>query len=120
MSFADKLIQIRKQTGYTQQQLAARSGVSQQAISKLEAGKSSPSEYTMRLLASALNTPLSVLVDEDQDVPSAPDSRLAHRIHQRIDTLSEPALLRLSDFIDGIETAQKIAESAESYSADDH
>ena len=35
----------------SQQQLAMRSGVSQQAISKLETGKSSPSEYTIRQLA---------------------------------------------------------------------
>ena len=119
MSFSEKLIQIRKEAGYTQQQLAVRSGISQQAISKLEKGRSSPSEYTMRQLASGLNMPLSALIDEDAEVPPRPGNPLVHRIYQRIENLSEPALLRLSDFIDGFETAQKIAESAASYTAEE-
>ena len=43
------------------------SGISQQAISKLENGKSSPSEYTMRQLAAALHIPLSELIDENKE-----------------------------------------------------
>ena len=67
MSFSEKLIEARKRACLSQQHLSRLSGVSQQAISKLENGKSSPSEYTMRQLATALHIPLSKLIDENKE-----------------------------------------------------
>ena len=110
MPFAEQLIRTRKMRHLSQQQLAMRSGVSQQAISKLETGKSSPSEYTIRQLAAALRVPMSALLEEEQTkTPTAEGDGLMMDIINRIQQLPDPALDRLSDFLDGLEAGQEIA-----------
>lgn len=110
MPFAEQLIRTRKMRHFSQQQLAMRSGISQQAISKLETGKSSPSEYTIRQLAAALRVPMSMLLEEEQQkTPTAESDGLMEDIINRIQQLPEPALDRLSDFLDGLEAGQEIA-----------
>ena len=110
MSFAEQLIRIRKMRRQSQQQLAMRSGISQQAVSNLETGKSSPSEYTIRQLAAALRVPMSMLLEEEQQkTPTAEGDGLMEDIINRIQQLPDPALDRLSDFLDGLEAGQEIA-----------
>ena len=110
MPFAEQLIRTRKMRHFSQQQLAMRSGISQQAISKLETGKSSPSEYTIRQLAAALRVPMSMLLEEEQQkTPTAEGDGLMEDIINRIQQLTDPALDRLSDFLDGLEAGQEIA-----------
>ena len=110
MPFAEQLIRTRKMRHFSQQQLAMRSGISQQAISKLETGKSSPSEYTIRQLAAALRVPMSMLLEEEQQkTPTAEGDGLMEDIINRIQQLPDPALDRLSDFLDGLEAGQEIA-----------
>ena len=110
MPFAEQLIRTRKMRHFSQQQLAMRSGISQQAISKLETGKSSPSEYTIRQLAAALRVPMSMLLEEEQTkTPTAEGDGLMEDIINRIQQLPDPALDRLSDFLDGLEAGQEIA-----------
>ena len=110
MPFAEQLARVRKLRRFSQQQLAIRSGISQQAISKLESGKSSPSEYTIRQLAAALRVPMSALLEEEQiKMPTAEGDGLMEDIINRIQQLPEPALDRLSDFLDGLEAGQEIA-----------
>lgn len=110
MSFAENLIRIRKLAHMTQQQLAYRSNVSQQAISKLESGKSSPSEYTIKQLAAALRVPAADLISDDIKIPTEESDRLMQEIITRIQYLPDPALTRLTDFLDGIEAGEEIAE----------
>ena len=110
MPFAEQLARVRKLRRFSQQQLAIRSGISQQAISKLESGKSSPSEYTIRQLAAALRVPMSALLEEEQiKTPTAEGDGLMLDIINRIQRLPDPALDRLSDFLDGLEAGQEIA-----------
>ena len=111
------LAQFKKLFGITdpgasaiQQQLAMRSGISQQAISKLEKGKSSPSEFTIRQLAAALRVPMTVLLEDGQTkMPTAEGDGLMEDIINRIQQLPDPALDRLSSFLDGLEAGQEIA-----------
>lgn len=110
MAISEKLIEARKKACLSQQQLSRLSGISQQAISKLENGKSSPSEYTMRQLATALHIPLSKLIDENKEEMDQTDWLMQDVLH-RIHHLSEPALTRLSDFLTGLEANQSIAVS---------
>lgn len=110
MPFAEQLVRARKLRHLSQQQLAMRSGVSQQAISKLESRKSCPSEYTIRQLAAALRVPMSALLEEEQiKTPTAEGDGLMSDIINRIQALSDPALGRLSDFLDGLEAGQETA-----------
>ena len=106
--FAEQLIRARKMRHFSQQQLAQRSGISQQAISKLESGKSSPSEYTIRQLAAALRVPMSALLEEEK-LPTAEGDGLKTDIINRIQQLPDPALSRLSDFLEGLAAGQEIA-----------
>ena len=110
MPFAEQLIRARKLRHLSQQQLATRSGVSQQAISKLESGKSCPSEYTIRQLATALQVSMSALLEEEQNKnPTAQCDGVKMDIINRIQHLHEPALNRLSDFLAGLEAGQEIS-----------
>lgn len=110
MSFSDQLIRARKMRHLSQQQLATRSGISQQAISKLETGKSSPSEYTIRQLSAALRVPMTALLEEGQiKSPTAESDGVLEDIIDRVKHLQRPALDRLSDYLEGLEDGQGTA-----------
>ena len=51
MSFSELLKQCRKKQGISQAELAARLGVTQQAVGKWESGKSSPDPSTVARIA---------------------------------------------------------------------
>jgi transcriptional regulator with XRE-family HTH domain len=56
---------LRAEAGLTQEQLAERSGLTQQYISDLERGKSNPTIVTLYELATALGVSQVELVRED-------------------------------------------------------
>lgn len=81
----------------------------------MENGKSSPSEYTMRQLATALHIPLTELIDDHEVEEIAdPANRLKQDVLHRVHLLSEPALVRLSDFLKGLEASESITSSESS------
>ena len=64
MSVADNVKRIRKERKLTQQELAKRAGISQQTISFLESERNTPTQSTLRLLASALGCTVAELMGE--------------------------------------------------------
>lgn len=64
MNFGDKLKQIRKDEGLSQEQLAEKIGVSRQAITKWETGKGLPDVENMMILAEIFKTTLDELVSQ--------------------------------------------------------
>ena len=54
------MIDARKETGLTQQELAKRTGIAQADISKLERGNANPSLKTLKRLAAGLGCTLKV------------------------------------------------------------
>ena len=60
------LKQLRTQRGYSQRQLAARSGIDQGAISEIEAGKRSPSVVTLERLVRAMDAEMAELFPKAQ------------------------------------------------------
>lgn len=54
------IIDARKETGLTQKELAARSGIAQGDISKLENGNANPSIRTLKRLAAAMGKTLRI------------------------------------------------------------
>ncbi len=109
MSFAEQLIRIRKKRRLSQQQLAMRSGISQQAVSNLETGKSSPSAYTIQQLAAALRVSMSELLEDDKKSPTANSDGELEDIIDRVRHLQPQALARLSDYLEGLEDGQGTA-----------
>ena len=78
---------IRKKRGYTQDQLAAMTGISQSTIAMIERGGNNPTVKTLEQLAAALDTSLATLFSTKEifvfDMP-----RLKDR-YKCIDDLSE-------------------------------
>lgn len=60
LSIMQAVIDPRKESGLTQQQLAERTGISQADISKLENGNANPSLKTLQRLASAMDKKLKI------------------------------------------------------------
>ncbi len=62
------MIDARRETGITQQELSKRTGISQSDISKYESGNGNPSVKTLRRLAAGLGMSLKI---EFQPLPQS-------------------------------------------------
>lgn len=62
MTFQEKLFQLRKQKGFSQETLAERMGVSRQAVSKWESGLSNPDINNLVLLSEIFEVSLDELI----------------------------------------------------------
>jgi len=69
-SLGSRLRKIRDERGFSQRELAQKSGISTNAISLIERDENSPSVATLQALAGALEVKMSYFFDEDhpQDV----------------------------------------------------
>lgn len=59
----ERLAEVRKEQGLSQEQLAERSGVCRVSIARYETGKLNPTLNTLEKLAAALGTSVGELVD---------------------------------------------------------
>ncbi len=69
MKFCDKLIQLRKERGYSQEHLANILDVSRQSVSKWEAGQSTPEINKLIAIADIFGVSLDNLIREDTELP---------------------------------------------------
>ena len=72
MSLAKKMIELRKQNGLSQQDLADRLGVSRQAISRWETGAIQPLADSVKSLAQVFQVSTDYLLNDDLDDPTPP------------------------------------------------
>lgn len=71
MTFAERLVALRKQHGLTQQALADRAGIHVTLLRRYEAGKTQPNIDTLRRIALALSISADLLLfDEDERGPA--------------------------------------------------
>ena len=91
-NFSKRLIALRKERGWTQEQLAVKSDVSQQAISKIEACQRSPTEQTMAMIAHAFGLTLAEML-EPAGYPAQPPPKVYTGV-----ILTETERQLLSDF----------------------
>lgn len=79
--FGARLQALRRGRGWALTELAATSGVSKSALSKIERGEMSPTYDTLRKLADGFGLPLAALVSDGgaARLPADPD-RFAHRL----------------------------------------
>ena len=67
MTIKDVLPRIRKERGFTQEELARKVYVTRQAVSRWETGETTPSIDMAKLLASVLDVPIMQLLDLPQE-----------------------------------------------------
>jgi len=63
MKFNEKILELRKKKGYTQQELASKLNVTDKAVSKWERGLSYPDITSLSQLAKALDVETQELID---------------------------------------------------------
>ncbi len=68
IEIADRLIKLRKQNGYSQEELADKLGLSRQAVSKWERAEASPDTDNLICLAKLYGISLDELLKTDDDV----------------------------------------------------
>jgi transcriptional regulator with XRE-family HTH domain len=69
-SFASRLTTLREKAGLSQYELAKRTGLTRQTVSRLEMGKSVPTWPTVQLLAAALGVDYVAFADPDLQPPA--------------------------------------------------
>ena len=65
MALSEKLYELRKKGGLSQEQLAEQLGVSRQAVSKWESGKAVPESDTLISISKYYNVSLDYLMKEN-------------------------------------------------------
>ena len=64
--FSERIKQLRKKSGYSQQELASYMNVSQQAVGKWETGRSSPDFDALNTLSELFNVTIDFLLGNDK------------------------------------------------------
>ena len=67
MAVKDVLAELRKERGFTQEELAAKLFVTRQAVSRWETGDTTPSVDMCKLIAVALDVPVMQVLDLPQE-----------------------------------------------------
>ena len=68
IEIADRLVKLRKEHGYSQEELADKLGLSRQAVSKWERAEASPDTDNLICLAKLYGVSLDELLSTDEDV----------------------------------------------------
>lgn len=68
MGVQQALIDLRKQKGLTQDEMADKLFVTRQAVSRWENGNTTPSVETLKLIAKELDAPLNALLGSDDEL----------------------------------------------------
>jgi len=68
IEIAERLVKLRKQKGYSQEELADKLGLSRQAVSKWERAEASPDTDNLICLAKLYNVSLDELLNTEEDV----------------------------------------------------
>jgi transcriptional regulator with XRE-family HTH domain len=87
MEFNNRLYQLRKQKGLSQEELASRLNVSRQTVSKWEIGDSTPDMEKLMAMSELFDVSLDVLVmgkEEQPQAPAAPKSELLSTFNEKV------------------------------------
>lgn len=122
IEIANRLVNLRKENGLSQEQLAEKIGVSRQAVSKWERSEASPDTDNIILLARLYNVSLDELLrtedeipvrteasDEEYETGTAEKTASVEDDDNAIEENNEPFHLPEAD----IETAESVSESKE-------
>lgn len=128
MLFQERIAAIRKELKISQEKFGELAGVSQRTVAFWESGDRMPSHATISALADRLNVSVDYLLGRtdaksgaEKKQPAVQHGELMEDIISRVRVLSDPALSRVSDFLDGLQAGQETAaaEAADPGPADE-
>ena len=94
MTFSEKLMELRRRSGMSQEQLADRLGVTRQSVSKWESGTAMPELVKLISLSELFGVTVDYLVKDWIEEPAAESggedlsARQAERLEQKVDELT--------------------------------
>ena len=120
MTFPERIAAIRKELKYSQEKFGDLVGVSQRTVAFWESGERMPSHAVISALADRLGLSVDYLLGRSDEKankkqPALEHGELLENIIDRVRVLPDPALSRVSDFLDGLQAGR---ESAAAEAAD--
>ena len=119
MLFSQRIAAVRKELKLSQEKFGELAGVSQRSVAFWEAGERMPSHANISALADRLGVSVDYLLGRTDEKaktkrkqPAVQDGELLADIIARVQVLPDPALSRLSDFLEGLAAGQEIAAPA--------
>lgn len=115
MTFPERITAIRKDLKLSQEKFGELAGVSQRTVAFWEAGERMPSHAVISALADRLDVSVDYLLGRSDEKaktkkqPAVQDGELLENIISRVRVLPDPALSRLSDFLEGLQAGQEIS-----------
>lgn len=82
MKLSEKIVQLRKGRGLSQEELAERLGVSRQAVSRWESGTALPDAGNLRQISRLFEVSADYLLDEERESPEGPAAAVAQKPHR--------------------------------------
>lgn len=76
MKFNEKLIELRKATGFSQEELANKLNVARQTVSKWELGETTPEMDKLVKLSEIFNVTLDELIKDENDNQKNSDNKI--------------------------------------------
>lgn len=109
--------EARLRAKLSQKAAAISLGVRPPSMSDWESGKTKPTHEHLADMAALYNTTVDYLLgrtdEPNKKQPAAYDGELMDDIILRLRELPDPALYRVSDFLDGLEAGQEIAKQTQ-------
>ena len=116
MTFPERIAAIRKELKLSQEKFGELASVSQRSVAFWESGERMPSHATIAALADRLDISVDYLLGRTDEKAktkkkqlTVQDGELLNNVISRIQVLPDPALSRVSDFLDGLQAGQEVA-----------
>ena len=115
MTFPERITAIRKDLKLSQEKFGELANVSQRTVAFWEAGQRMPSHAVIFSLADRLGVSVDYLLGRSDEKatkkqPAVRHDELVENIITQVRSLPDPALSRLSDFLEGLAAGQEISE----------
>jgi transcriptional regulator with XRE-family HTH domain len=115
VDFSERIVALRKQHKMTQEKVGELVNMSQRSVANWESGERCPSIPTLIELSNKFNVSVDYMLgcsdvpEKAKEQPAIQDSRLLTKVISRIQDLPDPALSRVSDFLDGLQAGREVA-----------
>jgi transcriptional regulator with XRE-family HTH domain len=102
-----RIRELRRERGLTQEELCERAGISVDAISRIESGNRTPSLVTIERIADALGVSPAALFEGAPPAPARPQPEPLRRVVSLLQVHPEPVLLLAENVITALVRAYR-------------